>query len=133
MATHNPLHFTAHVRARLQDWADREGYNLYTDGLRIHTTLDSKLQQLAEKIPAYAPIAQAVHKINEDIIQSAKKAKSFDPSLALKIDEGSHQIETNEAELIASIFSLNNLQQKNSKDNFGVLNFRLLTFFTTVY
>jgi len=42
-------HFTAHVRAWLEGWADREGYNLYTDGLRIYTTLDLKLQQLAEE------------------------------------------------------------------------------------
>lgn len=41
-------HFAAHV----QQWAEREaeklGYNLYTDGLVIRTTLDSRLQALAQ-------------------------------------------------------------------------------------
>ncbi|MBO0948725.1 penicillin-binding protein 1A [Fibrella forsythiae] len=30
------------------EWGDRNGYNLYTDGLKIHTTIDSRMQKYAE-------------------------------------------------------------------------------------
>ena len=42
-------HFTEHVRREMERWADRHGYNLYGDGLRITTTLDWRLQQAAEE------------------------------------------------------------------------------------
>lgn len=42
-------HFTAHVRDMLQSWADANGYDLFTDGLVIHTTLDLRLQEMAQK------------------------------------------------------------------------------------
>ncbi|MEM1128257.1 MAG: transglycosylase domain-containing protein [Bacteroidota bacterium] len=42
-------HFTAYVRRQLEAWADDEGYDLYTDGLVVHTTLDLPLQTLAEQ------------------------------------------------------------------------------------
>lgn len=31
------------------EWGTRNGYNLYTDGLKIHTTIDSKMQGYAEE------------------------------------------------------------------------------------
>jgi len=40
-------HFVAHVRRWLIDWADRNDYDLYADGLTVQTTLDPKLQQAA--------------------------------------------------------------------------------------
>ena len=40
-------HFAAHVRRQLIEWADANDYNLYTDGLIIHSTLDDKLQEAA--------------------------------------------------------------------------------------
>jgi penicillin-binding protein 1A len=43
----NP-HFTRYVREWLTAWADRHGYDLYTSGLTIHTTLDPAIQRLAE-------------------------------------------------------------------------------------
>ncbi len=42
-------HFTEHVRVELEDWADRAGYSLYGDGLTIHTTLDWRMQRLAQE------------------------------------------------------------------------------------
>ena len=42
-------HFTEHVRVTLERWADRNGYNLYGDGLTIHTTLDWRMQQAAQE------------------------------------------------------------------------------------
>lgn len=40
-------HFAQQVRRWLIDWADRRGYNIYTDGLVLRTTLDSRLQAQA--------------------------------------------------------------------------------------
>ncbi|MDX1545955.1 MAG: PBP1A family penicillin-binding protein, partial [Rhodothermales bacterium] len=42
-------HFTAHVRRWLEPWARKHGLDLRTAGLRVHTTLDLRLQQLAEQ------------------------------------------------------------------------------------
>ncbi len=41
-------HFTRYVRAWLGDWAAERGHDLGADGLTIHTTLDPRLQRLAE-------------------------------------------------------------------------------------
>lgn len=45
-------HFSQQLRKWLIAWADRNGYNLYTDGLVIHTTLDSRLQAVANQAVA---------------------------------------------------------------------------------
>jgi len=48
-------YFREHVKAELLQWCevhkkpDGTPYNLYTDGLKIYTTIDSKLQQYAEQ------------------------------------------------------------------------------------
>ena len=46
-------HLAAHVRRWLIDLADRNDLNIYADGLIVHTTIDSRLQALAN---------QAVHR-----------------------------------------------------------------------
>lgn len=43
----NDSHFAAHVRKWAIQWADENDYNLQLDGLVVHTTLDSRLQQAA--------------------------------------------------------------------------------------
>jgi penicillin-binding protein 1A len=40
-------YFAEYVRRQLDIWAEENGYNLATSGLRIHTTLDADLQQAA--------------------------------------------------------------------------------------
>ncbi len=40
-------HFAQQLRKWLIAWADRNDYNLYTDGLVVHTTIDSRLQAIA--------------------------------------------------------------------------------------
>ncbi len=40
-------HFAAWTRKWLIDWADRNDYDLYADGLTVQTTLDSSLQEAA--------------------------------------------------------------------------------------
>src|SRR5690606_20384134 len=39
-------------------WAEENGYNLYTDGLRVYTTIDSRLQAAAE---------QAVRRVGDEL------------------------------------------------------------------
>ena len=40
-------HFAQQLRKWLIGWADRHDYNIYSDGLVVHTTLDSRLQAMA--------------------------------------------------------------------------------------
>ncbi|MES2424502.1 MAG: transglycosylase domain-containing protein, partial [Pseudomonadota bacterium] len=42
-------HFTQQMRRWLIEWADRNDYNIYTDGLVVHTTIDSRLQAAANQ------------------------------------------------------------------------------------
>ena len=49
-------HLAAHIRKWLIDWADRNDRDIYSDGLIVHTTIDSRLQALAN---------QAVHRQTE--------------------------------------------------------------------
>jgi len=42
-------HLTQYLRRWLIDWADRNDYNIYADGLVLRTTLDSRLQKLANE------------------------------------------------------------------------------------
>ncbi len=48
-------YFREHIRLELRDWVaqqkkpDGTPYNLYTDGLKIHTTIHSKMQKFAEE------------------------------------------------------------------------------------
>ncbi len=45
-------HFAEHLRKWLIGWADRNGYNIYVDGLVVFTTIDSRLQDLANRAVA---------------------------------------------------------------------------------
>ncbi|RLK31536.1 penicillin-binding protein 1A [Cupriavidus plantarum] len=45
-------HFAQQLRKWLIAWADRNDYNLYTDGLVVHTTIDARLQALATQAVA---------------------------------------------------------------------------------
>lgn len=40
-------HFAQQLRKWLIGWADRNDYNIYSDGLVVHTTIDSRLQSMA--------------------------------------------------------------------------------------
>ncbi|MEO1051088.1 MAG: transglycosylase domain-containing protein [Bacteroidota bacterium] len=41
-------YFQAEIRKDLEVWAREKGYDLYNDGLKIYTTIDSRMQQYAE-------------------------------------------------------------------------------------
>ncbi len=43
------LYFRQAVADYLKDWCDENGYDLYTSGLKIYTTIDSRMQDYAEK------------------------------------------------------------------------------------
>ena len=58
LTTHNEgmaTYFREHIRNELQEWCrnnqheNGDSYNLYTDGLKIYTTINSKLQRYAEQ------------------------------------------------------------------------------------
>ena len=42
-------YFAEQVRLWMRDWAQKNGHNLYTDGLRVFTPLDSRMQKLAQQ------------------------------------------------------------------------------------
>jgi penicillin-binding protein 1A len=45
-------HVAQHLRKWLIAWADSKGYNIYSDGLRVRTTLDANIQKLANQAVA---------------------------------------------------------------------------------
>ena len=42
-------YFREHIRGFMKKWAKDNDYNLYTDGLKIYTSIDSKMQRSAEQ------------------------------------------------------------------------------------
>jgi penicillin-binding protein 1A len=54
-------HFAEHVRKWLIDWADQHDYDIFSDGLVVQTTIDSRLQQAAlQAVERQAGMLQAV-------------------------------------------------------------------------
>ncbi|MDO8249718.1 MAG: transglycosylase domain-containing protein [Rhodoferax sp.] len=45
-------HVAQHLRKWLIEWADRKGYDIHADGLRVRTTLDTRLQKAANRAVA---------------------------------------------------------------------------------
>lgn len=43
-------HFREHIRAEAKKWSRENGYNIYEDGLKIYTTIDSRMQRYAEEV-----------------------------------------------------------------------------------
>lgn len=43
------LHFRAYLAKYLKDWQEENDYNIYTDGLKIHVTIDSRMQKYADE------------------------------------------------------------------------------------
>jgi penicillin-binding protein 1A len=54
-------HLAEYLRRWLLDWADRNDYNIYADGLVVKTTIDSRLQEMAnEAVERQGKALQAV-------------------------------------------------------------------------
>jgi penicillin-binding protein 1A len=47
-ASRKVRYFGEYVRGKVEKWVESNGYDLYRDGLRIYTTVDSRLQRVAE-------------------------------------------------------------------------------------
>ncbi len=45
----NATYFREEAKKFLQDWCKRKGYDIYKDGLKVYSTIDSKMQQYAEQ------------------------------------------------------------------------------------
>ena len=43
------LHFRAYLAKYLKDWQEENDFNIYTDGLKIHVTIDSRMQKYADE------------------------------------------------------------------------------------
>ena len=56
-------HFTRQLRKWLIEWADRNDYSIYSDGLVVYTTLDSRLQEKANQ--AVARQVDALQQVGE--------------------------------------------------------------------
>jgi penicillin-binding protein 1A len=57
-------HFSRYVREWLSEWADARGYDIFSDGLVVHTTLDPEIQRSAE---------EAVRRRGEQLQQAAER------------------------------------------------------------
>ncbi|MEO9804016.1 MAG: transglycosylase domain-containing protein [Reichenbachiella sp.] len=80
------LHLTQHLRQQVQklleDLSNEEGdaYNLETDGLRIYTTIDSRMQQYAQEA-VVAHLNQLQKAFDSDLKQQGKLSEEIDATL----------------------------------------------------
>jgi penicillin-binding protein 1A len=70
-------HIVQQLRKWLIEWADRRDYDIYSDGLVVHSTIDSRLQKAANQaverqMKRLEPLAQAVRKRDQQnaVLQS---------------------------------------------------------------
>ncbi|RMF66143.1 MAG: PBP1A family penicillin-binding protein, partial [Calditrichaeota bacterium] len=75
-------YFTEYIRQKLQD---KYGYNLYTDGLSIYTTLDTRAQACAEAA-VQSHLKKLQKKVNEYYIKKGLVKDFIDPALLEKHD-----------------------------------------------
>lgn len=74
-------YFTEFIRQQLQD---KYGYNLYTDGLQVYTTLDSRAQSIAEKyFNGWLKVMQ--RKVNRRIVRERTADSVFTKPLLEKL------------------------------------------------
>ncbi|HLL10013.1 MAG TPA: transglycosylase domain-containing protein, partial [Rubrivivax sp.] len=85
-------HFVAQVRKQALEWADQNDRDLYTEGLVIHTTLDSRLQDAAAKaVDTQARALQAVADVewSQERVRGGGSLDSY-AKLAPKADAFAH-------------------------------------------
>lgn len=85
-------YFAERVRLWLRDWAKQTGSNIYTDGLVVYTTLDSRLQAHAQQaVKRQLDGLQAVVDVNWSSARSGvKEFTIFDDFVRIK-DEGNFE------------------------------------------
>ena len=64
-------HLVQHLRKWLIEWADQHDYDIYSDGLVVHTTIDSRLQKaanqsVARQMKRLEPLANAARKRGQE-------------------------------------------------------------------
>ena len=74
-------HLAVQIRKWLIDWADRNDKNIYADGLVVHTTIDSRLQALAN---------QAVHRQMEALQAVADVEWAMSANRVQSVDSGAY-------------------------------------------
>ena len=73
------------------------------------------ISKLAEQMPAFAPLANAVTAHIETAISTARGLGRFDDTLAASIASDSYQIESNEAQLIAALLGMRNAEAMGTR------------------
>ncbi|MFC1481006.1 penicillin-binding protein 1A [Candidatus Neomarinimicrobiota bacterium] len=88
-------HFTEHVRREMELVDERLGINLYKDGLEIHTTLDSRMQTIAQQVYLEEILNNQAF-FNESLLQS-------DSALAAVLDTTIYPVDSVHAMLEGEI------------------------------
>jgi penicillin-binding protein 1A len=70
-------HFAEILRAELKEWGQENGYDIYSDGLVVHTTIDSRVQQMAQEA-----VTEQANKLQSvvDVEWSGRRMPFFDKS-----------------------------------------------------
>ncbi len=76
-------YYREYLRIRLGKWAREHGYNLYTDGLKIYTTIDSRLQRLAEEA-VWEHMKDLQAKFDAELRRYRRKPWGRDPETVLR-------------------------------------------------
>ncbi|MBC7548253.1 MAG: transglycosylase domain-containing protein [Polaromonas sp.] len=93
-------HFIQQMRRWLIEWADRNDYNIYADGLVLHTTIDSRLQDIANAaVTAQGDRLQKIADADGRLKAgwTAKKGQNRDLVLALVRDSREYKAARNAA------------------------------------
>lgn len=80
--------FREYLRKDLKKWARERGFNLYTSGLKIYTTIDSRMQRYAEQ--AVAEHLSDLQKMFDQHIKGKEPWKT-DPSILTRAMRQSHR------------------------------------------
>ncbi|PSQ68082.1 MAG: penicillin-binding protein, partial [Bacteroidetes bacterium QH_2_67_10] len=78
--------FAEYLRQRLGDWAKENGYDLYSDGLKVYTTIDAKMQKAAE---------EAVQEVMDDLQAVVDVSWSSASSSFFSSNESAYQAQQN--------------------------------------
>ena len=94
-------HLAQQLRRQLIDWADRNGYSLYSDGLVIRTSIDGRLQEIAtqavqrqgRQLQGVADTAWAARSVwgakNLLVQQLVRESPQYDKAVAAEIGRAS--------------------------------------------
>ncbi len=82
-------YYREYVREWLNDWCEEHGYDLYTDGLRVYTSLDSRMQRHAENA-----VREWMQQLQADFDQAENRGARLmdrDPSILLDLKRQSER------------------------------------------